>query len=184
MHKTPEPPRLQLSLMQTQLSQSGWLPSAHFLYLALRKAEREKPLPRRRLHARDVICSHTNTHTPVYHWHAMSSTFYGIHRWYYSILFKTWTGLGSTSLLPLTLNGTWGQTQWIRSTQWLEHSLNTMFHVNIWWRQFKEKNVSLNREKNSSGNALYSHMCLENVLSQPRLTQSNKALFYNALLLL
>lgn len=39
MQERPEPPRLRLSLMQTQLSQSGSLPSAHFLYLALRKAE-------------------------------------------------------------------------------------------------------------------------------------------------
>lgn len=84
MHKMSEPPRLQLSLMQTQLSQSGSLPRTHFLYLALREAEREKPLPRRRLHAQDVICSHTNMqmHTPVYTLHAVSSMYYGIPRWH------------------------------------------------------------------------------------------------------
>lgn len=41
IQRRPEPPRLQLSLMHTQLSQSGSLPSAHFLYLALRKAQRD-----------------------------------------------------------------------------------------------------------------------------------------------
>lgn len=84
MHKMSEPPRLQLSLMQTQLSQSGSLPRTHFLYLALREAEREKPLPRRRLHAQDVICSHTNMqmHTPVDPLHAKSSMYYGIPRWH------------------------------------------------------------------------------------------------------
>lgn len=136
-----EPPRLQLSLMQTQLSQCGSLPHTHFLYLALREAEREKPLPRRRLHAQDVICSHTNMqmHTPVYPLHAMSSMYYGIPRWH-QCSFQSLNRLG-IHLNPLKHAERYSSTtnQEINSVTGPqpEHSI----HINIWWRQFKEKEM-------------------------------------------
>lgn len=81
----PKPPRLQLSLMRTRLSQSGSPPSAHFLHLALRKAANEKPLARRRLLApRCYLLSHKHARcTPAYCRHTMSDTLSGKHRrWY------------------------------------------------------------------------------------------------------
>lgn len=63
--KKPEAPRLQLSHMQTQLTQSGLLPSAHFLHLALRKAERERE--NEKLHcpegASEMLSDYTQKHT-------------------------------------------------------------------------------------------------------------------------
>lgn len=70
MQKRPEAPRLQLSLMQTQLSQSGSLPSAHFLYLALRKAERDHCPEGASMPEMLSALTQTYTCTPVYAYHA------------------------------------------------------------------------------------------------------------------
>lgn len=85
IHKRPEkPPRPQLSLKRTGPSQSGSLPSAHFLHLALREAANEKPLPGRRLLAlRCYLLSHKHVRcAPAYRWRPMSDTLSGNQRWW------------------------------------------------------------------------------------------------------